>query len=1006
MRCNYVAADILVCFENALCHDGVKRRSGRYPWGSGDNPYQHEGRFTARVSKLKASGLNDKEIREALGWVDPETGERHPMSTVEFRDMQAIDNMLMTKTRHKQIMTMTEDGKTPTEIAKRLEINESSVREHLNPDYGRKAYELSAVVDYIKDRVDNSKNGIVDVGTFAEDYLSDELNMNISKERLRAATTALELQGYEVGTAKLQQLTNNDLSTTIKYIGKPGTEPADVHKKELDFIVPRKENTEAVRDSDILHPSSFQYPGSLSSKRVQVVYDEEGGSKKDGLIEIRPGCKDISLGGAHYAQVRILVDGTHYLKGMAVYSDDLPDGVDVRFNSNKSKGTPMCGPDDKHTVLKLIETDNPENPFGANIPPNGQTYYTDSKGKRQLGLVNMKSQEGDWSKWATTLSSQSLSKQPKGTIKKQLDLTRSEKENEYEDIKSLTNPTIKKYMLMNFANECDSAAVHLQAAGLPRQRYQVLLPIPSMPDNEIYAPQYKNGEKVVLIRYPYSGAFESPTLTVNNNRRNAQKVFPKDSMDAVGINSHVASILSGADFDGDAVTVIPVNNSAKILSKQPLKGLDGFDPKLAYSRKPGETYKRMKKSAKGNEMGKIANLITDMTLQNASDEEIERAVRHSMVVIDAAKHDLNYKQSYEDNGIAELKRKYQGVYNEKTGKWNTGAATLISRASAQTSVVKRQGSPRINPDGSLYYKEADDIFRQTDHKKPNNKQLERGANGNTDRLWIVTDKSVRQATVKEAKDALSGKKVSGLVFGTSKPHKYMNQDEMAELYEKGDSSVVKRTQKSKKMAEAKDAYELVSTARTPAEMAYADYANSMKALANDARKEYLSTPNMKQDPQAKKQYAKEVESLQAKYRHARMNQPLERKAQSVANIRVSSMVASNPELKENNKALKKIKDQELKRARVLMGAKRTTITITDKEWEAIQAGAISNQKLKDMLKYIDVDSLAEKAMPRDGMVLTPSKKAMIKARVNSGYTIAEIAESMNLSPTTVSKALE
>ena len=51
-------------------------------------------------------------------------------------------------------------------------------------------------------------------------------------------------------------------------------------------------------------------------------------------------------------------------------------------------------------------------------------------------------------------------------------------------------------------------------------------------------------------------------------------------------------------------------------------------------------------------MGKISNLITDMTLLGASEDKLARAVRHSMVVIDDEKHHLDYKQSEKDNNIA------------------------------------------------------------------------------------------------------------------------------------------------------------------------------------------------------------------------------------------------------------------------------------------------------------------------------------------------------------------
>src|SRR5205085_9016112 len=74
--------------------------------------------------------------------------------------------------------------------------------------------------------------------------------------------------------------------------------------------------------------SNFRPPTSISSKRVAINYAEDGGAKADGLIYVRPGAKDLDLGQSHYAQVRIAVDKTHYLKGMAVYKDDLPEGTD------------------------------------------------------------------------------------------------------------------------------------------------------------------------------------------------------------------------------------------------------------------------------------------------------------------------------------------------------------------------------------------------------------------------------------------------------------------------------------------------------------------------------------------------------------------------------------------------------------------------------------------------------------------------------------------------------
>lgn len=197
----------------------------------------------------------------------------------------------------------------------------------------------------------------------------------------------------------------------------------------------------------------------------------------------------------------------------------------------------------------------------ALIKAGGQSYYTDKDGKRQLSLINKRAEEGDWNEWSDNLPSQFLSKQSITLIKKQLNLATTDKQAEFDEIMSLTNPTVKKALLKSFSDDCDSAAIHLQAAALPRQKYQVILPITSMKDNEVYAPNYKNGEQVALIRYPHGGTFEIPILTVNNKQADARKILGNTPADAIGINSKVADRLSGADFDGDTVMVIPTGQS-------------------------------------------------------------------------------------------------------------------------------------------------------------------------------------------------------------------------------------------------------------------------------------------------------------------------------------------------------------------------------------------------------------------------------------------------------------
>lgn len=881
--------------EDILMHYGMPRRSGRYPWGSGENPYQHSGDFLSRIEELKKQGLSEKEIADSFG-----------LTTTQFRTQKSLAK---NERRALEVATakgLREKGYSLNEIAEKMGYtNDSSIRSLLNESSESNMNQAQKTADFLRKQID--EKGMIDVGTGVERELG------ISKEKLNQALYILEMEGYPVYGGGVPQVTNPGKQTNIKVICPPGTE----HKDIYDY-----ENVHSLTDY-VSHDGgdtfdTFVYPKSMDSKRLQICYAEEGGIHKDGVIELRRGVEDLSLGDSHYAQVRILVDDYKYLKGMAIYSDDLPPGVDVRFNTNKKQGTPMGD------VLKNIK-DDPDNPFGSLIKAGGQSYYIDKDGKRQLSLINKRAEEGDWGAWSDKLPSQFLSKQSLHLVKKQLGLAASDKLAEFDEICSLTNPTVKKTLLKSFADDCDAAAVHLQAAALPRQKYQVILPITSMKDTEVYAPNYKNGEQVALIRYPHGGTFEIPIVTVNNKHPEARRTLG-NALDAIGINSKVAERLSGADFDGDTVMVIPTGGKVKITSTSPLKGLEGFDPKTSYPYKEG--MKTMKNTQ--TEMGKVSNLITDMTLKGATQDELARAVRHSMVVIDAEKHKLNYKQSEIDNGIASLKKKYQGHYDED-GKYHEGAATLISRAKSETSVLKRKGSPIIDPKtGEQTYKEVYEEY---------------------------VDKRTGKTKV--------------------------------------------RTQASTKMAETRDARTLSSG--HPVEEAYASYANQMKSLANKARKEMVSTGKIAYSASAKATYQTEVDTLLAKLNVALRNAPKERQAQVIANANVAAKKKDNPDM--TNAEIKKAGQQALTSARVSVGAKREPIKLTDKEWEAIQAGAISENKLKQIINNVNIDELRQRATPRTTTSLSSAKISKISSMSASGYSIAEIAQALGVSTSTVSKYL-
>ena len=941
--------------NDILIQYGVQRRSGRYPWGSGEDPYQHGRDFLGRIEELKKTGWTET----------PENIKKEfDLSTTQYRAQKGLakdERRMLNVARAKSLK---EDGLGDSEIARKIseelgrDVNESTVRSWLNAESESRMKKARETADFIREQID--KKGMIDVGA----GVSHELN--ISKEKLDQALAILESEGYPVYGGRVPQVTNPSQKTTIKVVCPPGTEHKDIYNYENIHSL----NEYISRDGGDTYEKKFHYPESMDSKRLMIRYKEDGGIDKDGVIELRRNVPDLSLGESRYSQVRILVDGDRYLKGMALYSDDMPDGIDVIFNTNKSKDVPM------RDVLKKIK-DDPDNPFGSAIKDvslGGQYWYDPKTGERvsastkgaKLGLINKRADEGDWTEWKDALPSQFLAKQSRSLAKKQLDLAVADKTDEYNEISSLTNPTIKKHLLMKYADECDSAAVHLQAAALPGQKYHVIIPITSMKDTEVYAPNYENGTELALIRYPHGGTFEIPILKVNNKQPLAKKLVGTDSIDAVGINSKVAERLSGADFDGDTVMCIPTNDKAgkvKIISTPPLKGLEGFDPKTAYPERKGMKYMKDPVTGKDStqmQMGVISNLITDMTLKGATQDELARAVRHSMVVIDAGKHKLDYKKSEIDNNIAALKKKYQTTIGADGREHTGGASTLLSRSKGEESVLKRQGSPKVNlkgkawydpskPEGSLVYQIADDV----NYEVPK-------VNRRTGEVTIVTKQ---------------------------------------------------RTQRSTKMAETDDAKTLISDANTPMERLYADYANRMKDLANRARIEAANTGKIAYSKTAKATYNEEVRSLDEKLRVALMNAPRERQAQLRANAEVNAKVrrAKEEGRELKNDEIKKAGQQALSRSRADVNSvsrKDRSIKITDREWEAIQSGAISENVLKKILNNADIDELRQRATPRATTTLNQAKINRIKAYSASNYTLGEIAKKLGVSVSTVSKYLK
>lgn len=859
-----------------LKHYGVARRSGRYPWGSGEDPEQRNRSFLGEVKELEKKGLKEVEIAKGLGTTT--TAIRKEKSLVK-NEKRSADLALANRLREK--------GVSNVQIGKRLGRNESYVRSLFKDTVTTRLQTTENTTNILRDAV-TSKN-YVDIGAGVERYLG------VSRNTIEKGIEKLKKEGFIVHKTKVQQLGTGKF-TNLLVLTQPGTTFGDVMRNRDKIKMPNDYSEDGGYTFNSMQPIK-----SVNGSRIKIRYGGEGGELKDGVIELRRGVDDISLGNSKYSQVRIGVNDTHYMKGMAIYSDDIPKGYDIIYNTNKPKGTP---PD---KVYKPMEKD-PENPFGSTVR---QKHYIDSKGQKQLSVLNIVNDEGDWGNWSKSISSQVLSKQPVALAKKQLDIAYDIKKEEFDMINSLTNVTIKKKLLETFAEDADSASVHLKAAALPRQASQVILPFPNMKETEIYAPNFNNGERVVLIRHPHGGIFEIPELVVNNKHPEAKRIIG-NAKDGVGINPKVAEILSGADFDGDSVLVIP-NNKREIKTSPPLEGLKNFDPKVAY--KGYEGMDVMGPKTKAMQMGLVSNLISDMSVKKASQEEIAAAVRHSMVVIDAEKHKLNYKQSYLDNGVAKLKIKYQGSSK-------SGASTLISRASSEQRVYDRR------------------------------------------------------TTI----DKATGKKIY-----TPTNRTYKTVDGTKQL----------KTIKSTKMAEIDDARKLSSG--TEIENVYADHANRLKSLANESRRIATNLPLLQTNKRATEVYKNEVDVLNSKLNIALKSNPLERRAQLIANsIYKTRLVDKKDMIDEDGK--KKLKYQSLAIARSNTNPTgKQLIDITPKEWEAIQSGAISNNKLKMILDNSDIDKVKQLAMPRTKNELSPAKLNKAKLLLNNGYTQAEVAYQLSIS---------
>lgn len=886
--------------EEYIAHYGTPRHSGRYPWGSGKK-YQRSRNFMSRYTELRKSGMSDTKIAEALGM----------KSTSELRARKALAIEEKTIADRQFVQTLKAKGMSNVAIAERMHITEGTVRNLLkdNANEEKKKKSITYVADIIGKQVQEKK--FVDVGK------ANELYLGITSTKLGDALVLLQDRGFKMVYPRFQQLSTKH-QTTNKVLIPPGMST----KEAYDII--RQKGPEVVQSLGEVHFNENGHgttqvihdPVSVDTKRVMIRYAEEGGRDRDGTIELRRGVQDLNMGDSRYAQVRILTnDGKSFMKGMAVYKDDIPEGYDIIFNTNKTAGTPL------EKVLKDVKADK-HNPFGTTI--DRQNDWDDESGKTHSGALNIVREEGSWDEWSRTLPSQFLGKQNLQLAKRQLTIAADKKDMEFEQINSVTNSTLKKKLLDDFADECDTAAVCLKAAAMPRQATKVILPLPSIKETEVYAPRYENGEEVILVRFPHQGRFEIPRLTVNNNNRDGKKTITPTAVDAIGIHPKVAEQLSGADFDGDTVLIIPTKGQS-FRTEKALTQLKDFDPKERYARPEGTTSAWKKSSEmEGKQMGMVSNLITDMTLKDAPIEDIVRATKHALTVIDVAKHNLDYKRSEEENGIAALKKKYQN---------GGGVSTLLSRAK---SPIK--DAPLINE------------LRPKVDKETGIKTYELAKD--SERYWV--DKKT----------------------GKTREKYRQNFTKMQEIIESG-----------------RDPIELSSG--LPMEKVYADYARHMIELGRSARKVSASTGDIAYNSAAAQTYATEAKHLRDQLVEFNKNRPLERAAQRIAYSQLQLRKQDNPDMEKDEE--KKLRNQLLKEARAKTGASRFEITISEKEWQAIQSGAVPPSVQKQLFVATDKDKIMKLALPKEPNKLSASVLARARRMVASDYTWEEISKQLGVS---------
>ena len=237
--------------NDILMHYGTPRHSGRYPYGSGKNPYQHTGDFLSRIDELKSKGLTDTEIAKAMG-----------LTTTQFRIQRLLANDERRALEVERAKSLRSDGYNNREIARIMGYNnESSIRSLLNADSEARMNLARTTANKLKQQVD--ENGMIDVGVGAERYLG------VSREKMNEALYILELEGYNCFGGGVPQVTNKGKQTNLQVLCPPGTPYKEITKTWTDKN--GEEHTKIIKTSNAIY--DFDKVHSLKEVCDEISYD-------------------------------------------------------------------------------------------------------------------------------------------------------------------------------------------------------------------------------------------------------------------------------------------------------------------------------------------------------------------------------------------------------------------------------------------------------------------------------------------------------------------------------------------------------------------------------------------------------------------------------------------------------------------------------------------------------------------------------------------------------------